>query len=298
MQTPDSPIDKRIKNLSVSKEGSNPELLDGGSTGSLYSSKDTLSASQSWLRSRAAASLYVPEGSPKSPAPTRDQHASLKRSNAADSSREELSDQSSNQSQVGGSESSVKHTSDERAVTPRGGGIFRINHASAELLSSSMTLSESQRAQQTQTPPPSPAGGDDDADDPAPPLQQALAAVEDPDRETQTLRERARQWAARDSLSAAHVAELEMLLDLAASTFIPRSSIECVRQIDRGIPPPSTPHPPSPNPPAAMPHPADGRSWAPRPASAARSAGRTWDQQARGAGRGGVGWGRSGLGMV
>ena len=56
-------VERDITNLSLAREASEDSLSEAVS---LYSSKDTLSASETWLRSRAIAQ-YVPEPSPKSP---------------------------------------------------------------------------------------------------------------------------------------------------------------------------------------------------------------------------------------
>ncbi len=67
--------------------------------------------------------------------------------------------------------------------------------------------------------------------------------VEDSAAETEKLREHSRSWAMRESLTPSQIIELEMLMNLITSTYIPRSSIEGLRQIDKGMSPPSTPHP-------------------------------------------------------
>ena len=64
--------------------------------------------------------------------------------------------------------------------------------------------------------------------------------VEDSTIETEKLRERSRQWAVRESLTSSQVIELEMLMNLITSTYIPKSSIEGLRQIDKGRPPASS----------------------------------------------------------
>ena len=227
----DGTVDK-VHQLSLRRESSEDIQSEGVS---LYSSKDTLSATESWLRSRAV-SQYVPEPSPKTP--TSHYQNSPSKGSSIDRQAEDQGDQ--NAKEIGKSE--------EQSTTPRAGGIFRIKHATAELLSANTTLSESQRVKQT--PPQAAASSIDSRSD-----ETACSAagrivldpVEDQDRETRRLRERARQWAAREGLTTTQAAELEMLLDLAGSTFIPRSSLENLKQIDRGAPPsrvvPSAAHP-------------------------------------------------------
>ncbi len=70
--------------------------------------------------------------------------------------------------------------------------------------------------------------------------------VEDSAAETEKLREHSRSWAMRESLTPSQIIELEMLMNLITSTYIPRSSIEGLRQIDKGKSVPHTPSPPFP----------------------------------------------------
>jgi hypothetical protein len=58
--------------------------------------------------------------------------------------------------------------------------------------------------------------------------------VEDSAVEAEKLREHSRSWAMRESLTSSQIIELEMLMNLITSTYIPRSSIEGLRQIDKG----------------------------------------------------------------
>ena len=59
--------------------------------------------------------------------------------------------------------------------------------------------------------------------------------LEDSAVETEKLREQSRSWAVREKLTPSQIIELEMLMNLITSTFIPRSSIEGLRQIDKGV---------------------------------------------------------------
>ena len=229
-------VERDITNLSLAREASEDSLSEAVS---LYSSKDTLSASETWLRSRAIAQ-YVPEPSPKSPlvschlnSPNKDSFKERDISSKADES------ESSTDRSILGKDLN-QNMPEEQSTTPRAGGIFRIKHASAELLSASSTLSELQRIQQAspQTPVAAKITSDESRSDElfSPSASRiVLDPVDDPDRETRRLRERARMWATREGLTSTQAAELEMLMDLAASTYIPRGSIECLRQIDRGF---------------------------------------------------------------
>jgi hypothetical protein len=119
------------------------------------------------------------------------------------------------------------YTKDERKAQP----IFRIKQLSSEQIGSNQQVSGNQWA------------GAQDSYDHQASESEAIneicrrlrpLEIEDPAAETQKLREQSRSWAVRETLTPSQIIELEMLMNLVTSTYIPRSSIEGLRQIDKG----------------------------------------------------------------